>query len=213
MPAHWKGWQRRWRAWSPPLACSPTAPQSPGRPPPRLQALDQNSLLHLSAFILPGVSITVTGFPSSPFHLIHPVIKSLKGIFCLVANLPASAQVFWVTPWVPSPATKHWLPSEFSSSLKLWDRPRSTFPKLDLPEPVLASLDWMVEYPISFRVWFCFAIVANSYHGGCRVEALLPLTCWSQEDETWAWKLSCIDVSKKQGSHKDNGQQCHLTPH
>ena len=75
IPVHWKGWRRRWRAWSPPSACSPTAPQSPGRPPPRLQALDQNSLLHLSAFILPGVSITVTGFPPSPFHLIHPVIE------------------------------------------------------------------------------------------------------------------------------------------
>ena len=90
------------------------------------------------AFILPGVSITVTGFPPSPFHLIYPFIENWKS-FCLIANLPASAQVFWVTPWVPSPATKHWLPSEFSSSLKLWARPRSTFPKLDLPEPVFSK--------------------------------------------------------------------------
>ena len=29
--------------------------------------------LHLIYFMLPGVSITVTGFPSSPFHLIYPL--------------------------------------------------------------------------------------------------------------------------------------------
>ena len=36
----------------------------------------QNSLLHLIAVFLPGVSITVTGFPSSPFHLIYQFIRT-----------------------------------------------------------------------------------------------------------------------------------------
>ena len=38
-PAHWRGWQRRWPAWSPPSGTSPTAPQSHDRSQHHLQSL------------------------------------------------------------------------------------------------------------------------------------------------------------------------------
>ena len=38
-PARWRGWQRRWPAWSPPSGTSPTAPQSHDRSQHHLQSL------------------------------------------------------------------------------------------------------------------------------------------------------------------------------
>ena len=38
-PARWRGWQRRWPAWSPPSETSPTAPQSHDRSQHHLQSL------------------------------------------------------------------------------------------------------------------------------------------------------------------------------
>ena len=38
-PVHWRGWRRRWRAWSPPSTSSPTASPSRGRSARRLPSL------------------------------------------------------------------------------------------------------------------------------------------------------------------------------
>ena len=74
------------------------------------------------------------------FVLVFLIVRSKRWaqlyVSLVFSNLPVSAQVFLVTPWVPSPATKHWLPSKSFSALKSCGRPRRTLPKLDLPDPV-----------------------------------------------------------------------------
>ena len=76
----------------------------------------------------------------------------------MLSNQPATAQVSWVTPWVPSPATKHWSPSKSFSSLKLCSRPRRTFPRLDLPEPVMRKVNRMLEYEAQMCWGFPFCL-------------------------------------------------------
>ena len=43
-PVHWRGWRRRWRAWSPPSTSSPTASPSRGRSARRLPSLALSTL-------------------------------------------------------------------------------------------------------------------------------------------------------------------------
>ena len=56
--------------------------------------------LHLIYFMLPGVSITVTGFPSSPFHLDLSIrlLIDLEGNFASFLTFPPQHRSFWSHP-------------------------------------------------------------------------------------------------------------------
>ena len=102
-PVHWRGWRRRWRAWSPPSTSSPTASPSRGRSARRLPSLA------LSTFFCWLVWVRSAGRPQKKLFLPPQLIAS---------DATISDNLYFCQKW---PILDHWNWYFWCLNKKIWD--------------------------------------------------------------------------------------------